>query len=147
MYLNDMNQKRDFFDKTKPFYDERMKSYQENKEKALSPVYTMFLKDRQYPLLMVNAYDDDLFGKDADVQKWLKDALGLPDGRVLQPSFVCIKATSLPAEKAGIQKWIKEVLRPQLMAAGCSVIRWNWHPEYIPRDKKPRSPRACLKTK
>ena len=113
MYLNDMNSKRDFFDKTNKFYDERMKSYQENKEKALSPVYTVFLKDRQYPLLMVNAYDDDLFGKDADVQKWLKDALGLPDGRVLQPSFVCIKATSLPAEKAGIQKWIKEVLRPQ----------------------------------
>ena len=35
MYLNDMNSKRDFFDKTSKFYDERMKSYQENKEKAL----------------------------------------------------------------------------------------------------------------
>ena len=35
MYLNDMNSKRDFFHKTNKFYDERMKSYQENKEKAL----------------------------------------------------------------------------------------------------------------
>ena len=35
MYLNDMNSKRDFFDKTNKFYDERMKCYQENKEKAL----------------------------------------------------------------------------------------------------------------
>ena len=35
MYLNDMNSKRDFFDKTNKFYDERMNSYQENKEKAL----------------------------------------------------------------------------------------------------------------
>lgn len=104
----------------------------------------MFLKNKQYPLLMVNAYDDEPFD---DVQKWLKDALGLPDGRVLQPSFICVKATSLPAEKEGMHRWLKEVLRPQLMAAGCSVIRWNWHPEYIPRDKKPRSPRACLKTK
>ena len=147
MYLNDMNQKRDFFDKTKPFYDEKMKTWSENKEKALSPVYTVFIKDRQCPLLMVNAYDDDLFGKDADVQKWLKDALGLPDGRVLQPTWICVKATSLPAEKEGMHRWLKEVLRPQLMAAGCSVIRWNWHPEYIPRDKKPRSPRPCLKTK
>ena len=35
MYLNDMNSKRDFFDKTKPFYDEKMKTWNENKEKAL----------------------------------------------------------------------------------------------------------------
>lgn len=147
MYLNDMNSKRDFFDKTKPFYDEKMKTWSMNKEKALQPVYTVFLKDRQYPLIMINAYDDLLFGKEPDVQKFLKDALGLPDGRVLQPTWICVKATSLPAEKAGMQKWLKEVLRPQLMAAGCSVIRWNWHPEYVPPDKKPRSPRACLKTK
>lgn len=147
MYLNDMNSKRDFFDKSKPFYDERMKTWSENKEKALSPVYTVFLKDRQYPLLMINAYDDLLFGKEPDVQKFLKSALGLPDGRMLQPSWVCVKATSLPSEKEGMKKWLKEVLRPQLMAAGCSVIRWNWHPEYVPRDKKPRSPRACLKIK
>ena len=35
MYLNDMNSKRDFFDKTKPFYDEKMKTWSENKQKAL----------------------------------------------------------------------------------------------------------------
>ena len=35
MYLNDMNSKRDFFDKTKQFYDEKMKTWSENKEKAL----------------------------------------------------------------------------------------------------------------
>lgn len=35
MYLNDMNSKRDFFDKTKPFYQEKMKTWSENKEKAL----------------------------------------------------------------------------------------------------------------
>lgn len=147
MYLNDMNSKREFFNDKKPFHAEKMKTYAENKEKSLQPVYTVFLKDRQYPLLMINAYDDDLFGKNADVQVWLKNALGLPDGRMLKPSFVCVKATQLPVEKAGMQKWLKEVLRPQLMAAGCQVIRWNWHPEYIPDPKKARKARACLKTK
>ena len=107
MFLNDMNSKREFFDDKKPFHAEKMETYKNNKEKALSPEYTVFLRDREYPLLMVNAYDDELFGKDADVQAWLKNALGLPDGRVLKPSFVCIYATSLPSEKAGMQRWIR----------------------------------------